>query len=250
VSSDFDFFAGQRAASAPAVQASPWAPAAPPASPWAPPAPSTAAVPVDQRFGSPVGAWQTVGPPGVGQFAPAARSSRRPLIAVALLAVVAIAGGAFYMTTRPHPIALPATLADLPKLSISSAQAHGLDSAKHGLANDGLHEVSFGVYGTLSAGQPGLVVIAGRTSSNAPDFNQLATAMSQAGQFDGISVTPQTLTSGATTLQCATITAQGESVPLCAWQGTHAVLFGIGQDLSAQDTADALELARLDASLH
>jgi hypothetical protein len=247
VSSDFDFFAGQRAASAPAVQAEPWAPSA---SPWAPAAPHTAPGPVDQRFGLPVGEWQPLGPPLVGQFAPAARSSRRPLMAAALLAAVAIAGGAFYVTTRTHPISLPATLADLPKVWISSAQAHGLESAKHGLANDGLHDVSFGVYGTLSAGQPGLVVIAGRTSSNAPDFNQLATALSQAGQFDGISVTPQTLTSGATTLQCETITAQGASVPLCAWQGTHAVLFGIGQDMSAQDTADALELARLDASLH
>jgi hypothetical protein len=187
--------------------------------------------------------------PPTGQFAPTARSSRRPLVIVAVLVVAALAGGAFYISTRPHPVPLPATLAGLPKLSLSSAQAHELDSAKHSLRNDGLHDVSFGVYGTVSQGQPGLVVIAGRASSNVPDFNQLASAMGQVGQVAGVTVTPQTLTSGASTFQCATISAQGQSVPFCAWQGTHALLLAFGEEITAQDTADALEQTRLRANL-
>jgi hypothetical protein len=246
VSSDFDFFAGQRTpptTAAPSA-ASAWAPAA--LSAWAPPAQ------LDQRFGSTIGEWQPASTPPTAQFAPASRSSRRPLAMVAVvaaLAVVAIAGGVFYISTRTHPVPLPATLAGLPKLSLSSAQAHELDSAKHSLRSDGLHDVSFGVYGTVSERQPGLVVIAGRTSSAVPDFNQLANAMGQVGQVSGVTVTPQTLTSGASTLQCATISAQGQSVPFCAWQGTHALLLGFGEEISAQDTADALEQTRLRANL-
>ena len=110
-----------------------------------------------------------------------------------------------------------------------------------------MHAVSFGLYG---GGQQALIVIAGRTSSDAPDFNQLANAMSLAGQVEGVTVTPQTVTSGATTLQCATVTAQGQSVPFCAWQGAHALLFGVGEGMTVQDTADALELARMDAALN
>lgn len=255
MSNDFDFFAGQRAPTAPAVQASPWAPPASPwapaasASPWAVAAPSTAAAPIDQRFGSPVGEWQPVGLPPVGQFAPAARSSRRPLVVVAVLVVAAVAGGAFYMSQRTHPVSLPATLADLPKVSLPSAQAHELDSDMHSLRSDGVHDVSFGVYGSLSGEQPGLVVVAGRTPSSVPDFSQLAGAIGQVGQVSGVTVTPQTLTSGASTFECATITSQGQSIPLCAWQGTHAVLLGFGEQISAQDTADALEQTRLSANL-
>jgi hypothetical protein len=170
--------------------------------------------------------------------------------AVAVIVVAAIAGGAFYISTRPHPVPLPATLAGLPKLSLPSAQAHELDSDMHSLRSDGVHDVSFGVYGSLSGGQPGLVVVAGRTPSTVPDFNQLAGAVGQVGQVSGVTVTPQTLTSGASTFECATITSQGQSIPFCAWQGTHAVLLGFGEQISAQDTADALETARLDASLH
>jgi hypothetical protein len=240
VSSDFDFFAGRR--TPPTTAASPWAPAT--ASAWAP-----AAQP-DQRFGSAISEWQPISTPPTGQFAPTVRSSRRPFVIVAALVLIAAAGGAFYISQRTHPVSLPSTLAGMQRVSVPSAEAHDLDSAKHSLANDGLHDVSFGIYGSVSAGQPGLVVIAGRTSSSAPAFNQLTSAMGQAGQVAGISVTPQTVTSGATTLQCATVTAAGQSVPFCEWQGAHAVLFGVGQDMSAQDTADALESARLDASLH
>ena len=234
MSSDFDFFAGQRTP-----------PSAVPsgASTWAPPTQQ------DQRFGSAVGAWQPMSTPTTGQFAPASRSSRTPLAIVAVLAVAAVAAGAFYISTRTRPVPLPATLAGLPKISLPSAQAHELDSARHSLGSDGVHDVSFGVYGTVSAGQPGLVVVAGRTSSTVPDFNQLASALGQAGQVAGVTVTPQTLTSGASTMQCATISAQGQSVPFCAWQGTHALLFGFGEQISAQDTADALEQARLRANL-
>jgi hypothetical protein len=166
-----------------------------------------------------------------------------------LAVVAAIAGGAYYISTRPHPVPLPATLAGLPKLSLSSEQSHELDSDMHSLRSDGVHDVTFAVYGSLAGGQPGVVIVAGRTPSSIPDFNQLASAVGQVGQDAGITVTPQTLTSGASTFECATISSQGQSIPLCAWQGTHAVLLGFGEQISAQDTADALEQTRLGAGL-
>ena len=112
-----------------------------------------------------------------------------------------------------------------------------------------MHDVSVGVYGASDASGPGLVVIAARASSGAPDFNQLVGAMGSAGTVAGITVTPQTVTSGITAWRCATIVAQGQSVPFCAWAGSHSVLLGIGQKMSVQDDADALELARLHANL-
>jgi hypothetical protein len=250
VSSDFDYFASQRGPMNAAAPAAPWVPAAPTsASPWAPAAASAPPAQLDQRFGSSIGEWQAVSTPQGGQFTPAPRSSRRPLAIIAVLAVAAIAGAAFYASTRTHPVPLPTTLAGLPKLSLPSAQAHELDSDMHSLRTDGAHDVTFGVYGSLSGDQPGLVVVAGRTQSTVPDFNQLAGAVGQVGQVSGVTVAPQTLTSGASTFECATITSQGRSIPLCAWQGTHAVLLGFGEQISAQDTADALEQTRLRANL-
>ncbi|HEY0869425.1 MAG TPA: hypothetical protein VGD55_03420 [Acidothermaceae bacterium] len=251
MSSDFDFFAGQRTPPTPAAPAAPsaWAPAA--ASPWAAAASTAWAPPIqqDQRFGSTVGEWAPMSTAPTGQFAPAPRSSRKPLTIVAVLAVAAIACGAFYIHTRPHPVPLPAALAGLPKVSLPSAQAHELSSDMHSLRSDGVHDVTFGVYGSLAGGHPAFVVVAGRTRSTIPDFNQLASAVDQVGQDQGVAVTPQTLTSGASTFECATITSQGQSVPLCAWQGTHAVLLGFGAQISVQDTADALEQTRLGANL-
>ena len=243
MSSNFDFFAGPPAAPTAAAPpaASAWAPAA---SAWAP------VTSVDQRFGSPVGEWQPTLSPPVGQFAPQPRSSRRALAVVAVVALVAAAGGAFYLSKRPHPVPLPATLAGLPKLSLPKDEAHELNSDTSSLKKDGVHDVSIGAYGALADGQPGLIAIAGRTSSTIPDFSQLAGAMGQVGQDNGVTVTPQTLTSGASTFLCETIASQGQSIAFCVWEGTHALLMAFGDGVSAQDTADALEIARLDASLH
>jgi hypothetical protein len=252
VSSDFDYFASQRGPTNAAAPAAPWVPAArASASPWARAADSAWAPPaqLDQRFGSSIGEWQPVSTPQGGQFTPAPRSSRRPLAMIVVLAVAVIAGPAFYISTRTHPVPLPTTLAGLPKLSLPSAQAHELDSDMHSLRSDGVHDVSFGAYGSLSGEQPGLVVVAGRTPSTVPDFNQLAGAVGQVGQVSGVTVAPETLTSGASTFECATITTQGQSIPFCAWQGAHAVLLGFGEQISAQDTADALEQTRLRANL-
>jgi len=250
VSSDFDYFAGQRGPTNAAAPAAPWASAAP-AAPWAPAAASAFAPPaqLDQRFGSSIGEWQPVSTPQGGQFAAVPRSSRWPLALIAMLVVAVIAGSAFSISTRTNPVSLPTTLAGLPKLSLPSAQAHELDSDIHSLRSNGVHDVSFAVYGSLSGAQPGLVVVAGRTQSTAPDFSQLAGAVGQVSQVSGVTVASQTLASGASTFECATITAHGRSIPFCAWQGTRAVLLGFGEQLSAQDTADALEQARLRANL-
>ena len=231
MSSNFDFFAGQPAAP---TAAAPWAPV----------------TSVDPRFGGPVGEWQPTLSPPVGQFAPQPRSSRRAFAIVAVVALVAVAGGAFYLSKRSHPVPLPATLAGLPKLSLPKDEAKELNSDTHSLKSDGVHDVAIGAYGALEDGQPGLIAIAGRTSSTIPDFNQLAGAMGQVGQVAGVTVTPQTLTSGASTFLCETISSQGQSISFCVWEGTHALLLAFGEGISAQDTADALEIARLHASLH
>src|SRR5450432_110272 len=179
----------------------------------------------------------------------ASRRHRRLLYVVMAIVVVAVSAAAFVVLRVPHPIALPSSLADLPKISIPAALADALATAKHSLGHDGLHDVSVGIYGETVTSPRGLVVIAGRTSSSAPDFNQLVGSMSAAGNVAGVTVTPQTLTSGVTSWRCATIAGQGQSVLFCAWQGAHAVLFGVGRNMSAQDDADALEQARLQASL-
>ena len=233
MSSDFDFFASQRGPTNAAAPASAWAPAAQ----------------LDPRFGSSIGDWQPVSTPQGEQFTAVTRSSRWPLALIVVLVVAVIAGSAFYISTHTNPVPLPTTLAGLPKLSLPSAQAHELDSDMHSLRTDGVHDVSFGVYGSLSGEQPGLVVVAGRTPSTVPEFSQLAEAIGQVGQASGVTVARQTLTSGASTFECATIATQGRSIPFCAWQGTHAVLLGFGEQISAQDTADALEQARLRANL-
>lgn len=251
MSSEFDYFASQRGPTNAAAPAAPWAPAAQ-ASAWVPAAPVSAWAPSaqpDQRFGPSIGEWQPVSTPRGEEFTAVPRSSRWPLALVAVLVIAVIGGSAFYFSTRKNPVPLPTTLAGLPKLSLPSAQAHELASDVRSLRSDGVHDVSFGVYGSLSGAQPGLVVIAGRTPSTVPDFTQLAGAVGQVGQAAGVSVAPQTLSSGASTFECATITAQGRSIPFCAWQGTHAVLLGFGEQIAAQDTADALEQARLRANL-
>jgi hypothetical protein len=177
------------------------------------------------------------------------RRDRRPWYAVIAVVVIAVTTVAFYVLRSPHPVALPSSLAGMPKMAIPAGQGHDLDVAKKSLSHEGLHDVSVGIYGASDASAPGLVVIAARASSNAPDFNQLVSAMGAAGTIAGITVTPQTVTSGVTTWRCATIVAQGQSVPFCAWAGSHGVLLGVGHTMSVQDDADALEQARLRANL-
>jgi hypothetical protein len=182
------------------------------------------------------------------------RHNRRPWYAVIAVVVIAVTGVAFYVLRSPHPVALPSSLAGMPKMAIPAGQGHDLDVAKKSLSHEGLHDVSVGIYGADASGA-GLVVIAARASSSAPDFNQLVGAMGAAGTVGGITVTPQTVTSGVTTWRCATIVAQGQSVPFCAWAGSHSVLLGVGvllgagHTMSVQDDADALEQARLRANL-
>jgi hypothetical protein len=180
------------------------------------------------------------------------RHDRRPWYVVIAAVVIAVTAIAFSVLRSPHPVVLPSSLAGMPKLTIPSGQRHALDAAKKSLSHEGLHDLSVGVYGASDAsgaGGPGLVVIAARASSGSPDFDQLAGAMGAAGTVAGITVTPQLVTSGVTAWRCATIVAQGQSVPFCAWAGSHSVLLGIGHAMSVQDDADALELARLRANL-
>jgi hypothetical protein len=198
--------------------------------------------------GFPVSSVDLSSPFATSAYAPS-RRDRRPWYAVIAVVVIAVTGIAFFVLRSPHPVPLPSSLAGMPKLAIPAGQGQALDAAKKSLSHEGLHDVALGIYGASDASGPGLVVIAARASSGAPDFNQLVGAMGTAGTVAGITVTPQTVTSGVTAWRCATIVAQGQSVPFCAWAGSHSVLLGIGHAMSVQDDADALELARLRANL-
>jgi hypothetical protein len=244
MSSGFDFFGAPTPPGAPGAPRALGAPGATPVG-----------APTVDRWGLPSAGGYPVSSVDLSSpFATSASatSGRRPhlwyaVIAVAVLAVTAVA---FYVLRLPHPVALPSSLAGMPKMAVPAGQGLDLDLAKKSLSHEGLHDVSVGIYGASDTSGPGLVVIAARASSNAPDFNQLVGAMGAAGTVAGITVTPQTVTSGVTTWRCATIVAQGQSVPFCAWEGSHGVLLGVGHTMSVQDDADALEQARLRANLN
>jgi hypothetical protein len=97
--------------------------------------------------------------------------------------------------------------------------------------------VAVGVYGS---GSQALAVVAGHPASAAPDFSQLASAMT-AAQIAGVTITPSVVTSGSSTFQCQTIAAAGNSIGLCEWQTPTTILFAVGQGLTTADTAAALD---------
>lgn len=174
---------------------------------------------------------------------------RRPWYAVIAVVVIAVTAVAFYVLRLPHPVALPSSLAGLQKVHIPAGQGQALDVAKKSLSHEGLHDVSVGIYGASDVSGPGLVVISARASSGVPDFSQLFGAMSSAGAVAGVTVTPQPVTGVITAWRCVTTTAQGQSALVCAWQGSHAVLIGVGRNMSAQDETVALEQVREQDSL-
>lgn len=251
MSSGFDFYGGPGGVGAPGVggPGTLGAPAGATAFGMAPvDAPTVDRWGLPGTGGFPVSSVDLSSPFATSAYA-TSRHDRRPWYAVIFLVVIAVTGIAFYVLRLPHPVALPSSLAGMSKISIPAGQGHELDAAKKSLSHEGLHDVSVGIYGASDASGPGLLVIGARASSSAPDFNQLVGALGAAGTVAGITVTPQTVTSGVTTWRCATIVAQGQSVPFCAWAGSHSILLGVGQSLSVQDDADALEQARLRANL-
>jgi hypothetical protein len=170
---------------------------------------------------------------------PTARSSRRPLLVVATVVIGAAVAAGVAFTQRAHPIALPATLAGLSKADSHSVAAE-LKSTKKKLSQSGVHDVSLGLYGSSgSGGSQALAVVAGHLSSPAPDFGQLASALTTT-QIAGVSITPSVVTLGSATFQCQTIAVAGTSMALCEWQSATTILFGVGQGVTTSDTAAAL----------
>lgn len=168
---------------------------------------------------------------------PTSRSTRRPLLVVALIVIAAAVAAGVAITQRAHPIALPSTLAGLPKADLHSAAAE-IKSTKQKLSQSGIHDVSVGLY-TDGGSSQALAVVAGHAAS-APDFSQLASAMATT-QIAGVSITPSVVTSGNDTFQCQTIAVAGRSVTLCEWQSASTILFAVGQGLTTTDTAAALD---------
>lgn len=244
MSSGFDFYG---APSTPGAPGAPGAFGAPGATPVGAPTVDRWGLPSAGGY-NPVSSVDLSSPFATSAYATSGRGPRRwyAVIAVVVIAVTAVG---FYVLRQPHPVALPSSLAGMPKMAIPAGQGHDLDVAKRSLSHEGLHDVAVGIYGASDASAAGLVVIAARASSNAPDFNQLVGAIGAGSAVAGVTVTPQTVTSGVTTWRCATILAQGQSVPFCAWEGSHGVLLGVGHTMSVQDDADALEQVRLRANL-
>ena len=177
-------------------------------------------------------------PPPTATPTTRARSSRRPLVVVVLVMVAAAAAAGIAVTRQPHHIALPSTLAGLPKADLHSV-ASEISSTKKKLAQSGIHDASVALYGGDGSGD--LLVIAGHLSSTAPDFGQLASAMTTSTQIAGITITPSVLTSGSNSFECQTIAVAAKSVGVCEWQTPNTILFAVGQGLNTRDTAGALD---------
>jgi hypothetical protein len=169
---------------------------------------------------------------------PPVHSSRRPLLVVAVLVVAAATAGGVALTQRAHPIAMPSTLAGLPKTDLHSVSGQ-INSTKHKLSQSGIHDAAVALYGDANGSQA-LAVVAGRPASAAPDFGQLVSAMTASTQIAGVSITPSAVTLGSATFQCQTIAVAGRSIAMCEWQTPTTILFGVGQGLTTSDTAAAL----------
>jgi len=178
MSSGFDFFGAPNTPGAPGAPSAPSAFGAPGATPVGAPTVDRWGLP--SAGGYPVSSVDLSSPFATSADATSGRRSRLwyAVIAVVVIAVTAVG---FYVLRLPHPVALPSSLAGMPKMAIPAGQGHDLDLAKKSLSHEGLHDVSVGIYGASDASEPGLVVIAARASSNAPDFNQLVGAMGAAG---------------------------------------------------------------------
>lgn len=242
MSSNFEFFGAAPGAAAPTAAPAP----VPAAQQFGVPAQQFGVAALD-RFGLPAG----IGLPVAAPIAQApARSYRRPLVAAAVAVVVACGGVLYYLSQQQHPIALPSTLAGLSQVSLKAAgAAHEFDAAKKQLAKAGVHDASFGVYGDVQTGRA-LIVVAGRASPSAVDMVQLVSDSGVAAQVDGVTITPAVLTSGGTSFRCETVSTVSQgSAGVCEWVGSGVILFGVGTQLLVQETADALEQARIAASL-
>ncbi len=171
---------------------------------------------------------------------PTSSRSRRPLIVVAVVVIAAAAVAGVAITQRAHPIAMPSTLAGLPKANLQAVGAD-IKATKKKLSQSGIHNVSVALYGdTGGNGSQALAVVAGHPAAGVANFGQLVSAMTTSTQIAGVTITPSAVTLGSATFQCQTIAVASSSVGLCEWQTPSTILFGVGQGLTTGDTAAAL----------
>jgi hypothetical protein len=190
------------------------------------------------------GAWQPTATP------PPARRSGKPLLAVlAVLAVAAVAASVFFVLHRSHPIRLPASAAGLPAITdLPSSQRHDIKEMEKQLGKAHVRDIHTAVYGDAGSSQALLVVgghLDGFTQTVQQASSQLATALAGSS----IALSQAQVSSGGTDFQCLWTGASGHVVSACYWWSNAAMLMGIGLDLDAERTADALGGVRAYAAL-
>jgi hypothetical protein len=225
--------------------------------------------PAVDRWGMPI----TSSPPPTGGFAPtyapqqpvwqpnwqvgaqpdwqpaAQRGSSKKLGAGALIAVIALAAGAYVFLTRPHAVSLPdsagglAVVTDLP-----SSTKSDMSDMKKQLAKDHVHDIGTRLYGDAT-GLPQFLVAAGRIAKADEDVSQVSSQLAAAAAGADSQLSSGQVTSGDATFQCLWQAQGAQPLSVCFWWSQHSLLMGVGIGIDAQATADALAQVKTYASL-
>ncbi len=237
MSNGYDFFGTAGGTSAPPTTGSP-APAGPP--------------PVD-RWGLPASAPPSQPPagfaPSAWQLPPAKQSKNMPLAIGGIVLAAAVAAGAVFYFTRPHPISLPPSVGGMAELTtLTSGDKADIKNAEKQLAKKAhIHDVSSRVYGDVSTGA--YYVLAGHINGSDTSLADVENQVASTPALAGANFSSGTVTSGDTDFECVWASPAGHDVSVCFWWSNHSLLFGEGLGRDAQSTADALAETKTYAGL-
>lgn len=183
-----------------------------------------------------------------------AYGSRVVVAALAGLAGAVLIVGFQLLRRGSTPPAAPPVLGSLFLVDDKGIQKQ-LDDVRRNLKSGGIRDAVVGVYTspgtTVSVGGKAFVLITGKTSGPVADIG--AELRNEAAVFGSLSLGNHFASSGQTiagvTYTCATFAAGPDSETTCVWQTATRVLFGVGENITAADTANLVSLARADLNI-
>jgi hypothetical protein len=175
--------------------------------------------------------------------------SRHLQAAIGIVVAGAVVASAYFFFTKPHPVSLPPTAGGLAVVTnLSSSQRSDIKDMEKQLSKDNVHGIATRVYGDLDTG-PGLIVVAGHIHKADADMQQVSSQIASAAAGAGASLSSGPVSSGGTQFQCLWESASGHTMSVCFWWSEHSVLMGVGADVDAQSTSDALAQVKAFSSL-
>jgi len=182
-------------------------------------------------------------------------TSRILIAALAGLALAAAVVGFQLLHHGSTRLTPPAVLGSFVRLDDQGVKSR-LDELRHTLGSTGIHDAAVALYGppgtSVTETQTGFVLIAGKASGGLDLQSEVRNSAVSLGpfSFNGGHFETADETVAGVTYTCSTFTAPQGQATSCIWQGSSSILFGMGANVTAADTANLTSLAKAGMNIN